>query len=76
MAELILTIISEGLKFIDQAQQDSIKNKIIQLRADYADELGKSSSDIDDARLDSLEFELCDLLKLFGSGLQGSNPKT
>ncbi len=49
------------------------QEKINALKEQYEDELGKDWSDIDAAKLDSLDLQLRDLIAVFNSAVQPTN---
>lgn len=73
MALMILSILSEGLKFINGARAQEIGNRVIELREQFNEELSKGA-DRDDARLDMLERELFDLGNVFLSAVKSAAP--
>ena len=73
MTQTILEIILVGLKFIDRASQDKIKNEILGLQTDYAAELSKEYDQIDDGRLYSLRLRLDSIISLYCSAAKRSD---
>lgn len=72
MAELILSIINEGLPILDKIVPDQatvIRNKILKYRSDWDEEISKGSNR-DDAMLDCIELQLHDICQLFASALK------
>jgi len=79
MIETILELLSSVASIVDKevpgfAEQTA--SKINDLRTEYADEMGKSIDDIDAAKLDSLDFELRNLIGLFRTTIQPENNPT
>lgn len=85
MVETILEIVLVGLKFLDRADQEKIKDKILDLRSKYAAEMSHSfrpleanenfdenSRPVDNARLYSIERELRDILQLYRTAVEGA----
>jgi hypothetical protein len=73
MTQTILEIILVGLKFIDRASQDKIKNEILELQTDYAAELSKEYDQIDDGRLYSLRLRLDSIISLYCAAAKRSD---
>ena len=77
MVLTILTIISEALPLIDKVvpdQASKIRNKVIDLRKRWDDEISKGTKR-DDNRLDHIERELFDLSQLFADTLKQASSK-
>ena len=79
MFEAILNLLIPIANIIEKNQPGfaaTTQEKIAKLRTEYLNELGKPSEQIDDALLDSLELQLCDLLSVCNTALQPTNVKT
>jgi len=77
MAELILSIINEGLPILDKLVPDQatiIRNKVIKFRGDWDAEISKGDKR-DDALLDHIELQLHDIGELFASTLKQASLK-
>jgi hypothetical protein len=73
MFQSILSLLIPVADIIDKKQPGfaaSTQIKINNLRTAYEAEMGKKSSDIDDAMLASLELQLCELIQLSNTALQ------
>lgn len=75
MSELILSIISEGLKFLNEHEANKIQTRILELRRNWDYELSKGN-DRDDAALDMYTRELRDLGELFLTSIKQTSPKS
>jgi hypothetical protein len=73
LAEALLSIVNEGLKFLNAKEATRIQEKVMALRENYLDELSKGSMR-DDALLDMYERELLDISGLFLASLKGTSP--
>lgn len=71
MPLLLLSIMSEGLKFMNVFQATRLNDQIMELRRKFDEELAKGSNR-DDAALDGYERELCELGHLFLAGLKST----
>ncbi len=67
----ILDIVDVGLKLLAAEQAQHIQNITMQMRTDYAEEINKPDSTIDDARLFSIKSELRNLLSVYSTAVQG-----
>jgi hypothetical protein len=79
MAELILSIINEGLPIIDKLVPDQatiIRNRILNLRGKWDAEFSKSADTIDDALLDEYTRELLDIGSIFSASLKQASSKS
>lgn len=77
MVQTILTIISEALPLIDKVVPDEatkIRNKVLDLRRRWDDEISKGSERNDNA-LDHIQSELLDLGRLFSDTLKQASSK-
>lgn len=73
IAQLLLGIVNEGLKFLNEHEARAIQEKVIKLREAWNEELAKGSMR-DDALLDSYERELLDIGLLFFASLKQASP--
>lgn len=76
MAELILNIINNGLPILDKlvpTEATKIRNLILNYGRDFDAEMAKGDKR-DDARLDMLERELCNIGGLFSAALKSASP--
>jgi hypothetical protein len=71
MPLLLLSIMSEGLKFMNVFQATRLSERISDLKEKFNAELAKGP-DRDDAALDSYERELCELGQLFLATLKST----
>ena len=74
MAELMLSIVSEGLKLLNEHEARAIQTRVLKLREAWREELSKGSMR-DDAILDMYDRELLDLSQLFLTSLKQASPK-
>ena len=75
IADSVLKIILVSLHLIEKAQADKIKNEILSLQTDYAEEWGKPYEEIDDARLHSIKLRLDGIIQLYSAAAQGTPTK-
>jgi hypothetical protein len=71
---LLLSIISEGLKFLNEFQANRLRERVINLRERFNEEMAKGSLR-DDAALDSYERELRELGELFLASIKSATLK-
>lgn len=75
MAELILSIIANGLPILDKlipSEATKIRNKVLDYRGQWDEEMAKGSNR-DDSKLDHLERELLDIGQLFANALKSAS---
>ena len=72
MAQIILSIINEGLKFINQHEALALQNRIMNLKGAWDAEIAKGAAR-DDSLLDSYERELCDIADVFLGALKSTS---
>lgn len=76
IAESVLKIIEISLRLVEKSLADRIKNEILSLRSDYAEELGKPFDQIDDDKLYSIRLRINGIVQLYTSAIEGSDTKT
>jgi len=64
IAQLLLSIVNEGLKFLNEREARAIQERVLKLREAWNEELSKGTQR-DDALLDMYERELLDIGELF-----------
>lgn len=74
MGLLILSIVSEGLKFLNESRAQELQERIIKLREAFNEQLSKGTMR-DDALVDMYERELLDLGHLFLASLKSASSK-
>ncbi|NDD53350.1 hypothetical protein EBZ39_05670 [bacterium] len=74
IAELLLNIVSEGIKYLNESEGREIRERILKLREGMRNELSKGSVR-DDALVDSIESELLDISKLYLARITQASPK-
>jgi hypothetical protein len=73
MAQIILSIINEGLKFINQQEALALQNRIMNLKGVWDAEIAKGA-DRDDSVLDGCERELRDIADVFVGAIKSASP--
>lgn len=74
IAELLLNIVSEGLKFLNEHEAHAIQDRILKLKEGMRNELSKGTMR-DDALLDSYESELRDIGAVYLAGITQASSK-
>jgi len=75
LADTLLSIVNEGLKFLNAKEATSIQMRVRALRENYLNELSKGSMR-DDALLDMYERELLDIGLLFLTAIKQTPSKS
>ena len=73
IAEIMLSIVSEGLRFLNERESKEIGERVMKLREAWREEMAKGSLR-DDALLDMYERELRDIGALFLTTLKQASP--
>ena len=73
LAEALLAVVNEGLKFLNAKEATKIQYQVKALRENYLNELSKGSMR-DDALLDMYERELLDISELFLAAIKQAAP--